>query len=205
MLSQTIPSYLYYEYSDDPDLQAFVTTYNAMAQEYVTWFYQVGVPVYTGPLISDALLDWVALGLYGLQRPTLDRSPVTDDVFKRIISWHFFKGGGKVFDVRWLKRRIMRFLAGINGTDPGIDQTYQVSVRFVGDHVVDINVYAGVSYNGPGAVFNTGAYNAFAYNGLGAVIRQYVDTTLAPILKQAIDAGVLELPFQYTYVVSVDP
>ena len=42
---------------------------------------------------------------------------VTDDVFKRILTWHFYKGDGKNFSVRWLKRRIWRFLQGANGTD----------------------------------------------------------------------------------------
>ena len=205
MLTQTIPSYLFQEYADDADLQAFVSVFNTMAQEYVDWFNQVSLPVYTGPLLTGTLLDWVAAGLYGIERPTLAATAVSDDVFQRVISWHFFKADGKQFDVRWLKRRIMRFLAGRNGTDPGINQTYQISVRFAGAGVVDINVYTAIAITGPGAVYNSGAFNSFAYNNMGLIIRQYVDTTLAPILKQAIDAGVLELPFQNTYVVSVSP
>jgi len=37
-LTKVIPSYLYQEYSDDDDLQAFVMAYNGLAQQYVTWF-----------------------------------------------------------------------------------------------------------------------------------------------------------------------
>ncbi len=206
MLALTIPSYLYYEYSDDADLQGFVAAYNTLAQQYVDWFNQVSLPVYTGPLLTGSLLDWVASGLYGIDRPALAGATlVTDDVFQRVISWHFYKGDGKVFDVRWLKRRIMRFLIGANGTDPGINQTYQISVRFMGNGVIDINVYTGIAIFGPGSMFNTGQFNTSKFNDMGLIIRHYVDTTLAPELKQAIDAGVLELPFQYVYNVSIAP
>lgn len=206
MLTKIIPSYVYQQYADDSDLQAFATSFNALAQEYCDWFNQINLPDYTGPLISDALLDWVAMGLYGISRPSLNSgTSVTDDVFKRVISWHFYKDDGKVFDVRWLKRRIMRFLTGLNGTGQGINQTYQISVRFAGSGVININVYTGTGYHRGGAGFNCSAYDALRFDDMGLIIRNYVDTTLAPILQQAINAGVLELPFQYSYNVSIAP
>ena len=52
----------------------------------------------------------------------------SDDTFRRIITWSFYKGDGKVFNPRWLKRRINRFLNGINGTDVVNDTQYNVSV-----------------------------------------------------------------------------
>ena len=52
----------------------------------------------------------------------------TDDTFRRIITWAFYKGDGKTFTPRWLKRRINRFLNGTNGTDIANDQTYDISV-----------------------------------------------------------------------------
>ena len=52
----------------------------------------------------------------------------TDDTFRRIITWAFYKGDGKVFTPRWLKRRINRFLNGINGVDVVNDTQYNVSV-----------------------------------------------------------------------------
>ena len=78
-LQQIIPAYLYQEYQDDPDLQAFWAAYNTLAQQYVNWFLQIGLPIYTGPLIVGPLLDWIAQGLYGIARPTprsgLSRAP----------------------------------------------------------------------------------------------------------------------------------
>lgn len=173
-LLKTIPSYLYWQYNDDQYLQAFVDAYNGMAQGYVDFFNTVNLPVYTGVPISGLLLDWVAAGLYGLTRPnmpltddqligpyntaTYDRlaydelkkvlpsgyGPATDDIFKRVITWRYYKGDGQVFSVRWLKRRIMRFLTGVNGTDPGIDQTYDVSVAFGAGNTCTITILNGI-------------------------------------------------------------
>lgn len=55
-----------------------------------------------------------------------------DDTFRRIITWAFYKGDGKVFTPTWLKRRINRFLNGINGTDVPNDTTYDISVAPTG-------------------------------------------------------------------------
>lgn len=52
----------------------------------------------------------------------------TDDTFRRILTFAFFKGDGKVVSPRWLKRRINRFLNGVNGTDVSNDTTYDISV-----------------------------------------------------------------------------
>ncbi len=52
---KTIPSFLYQQYADDENLQAFVASYNEMAQEYVDWYNQISLPVYT--LQSGGLLD----------------------------------------------------------------------------------------------------------------------------------------------------
>jgi hypothetical protein len=56
----------------------------------------------------------------------------TDDTFRRIITWAFYKGDGKVFTPTWLKRRINRFLDGMNGTDVVNDTTYGISVAPTG-------------------------------------------------------------------------
>ena len=203
-VTTTIPSYLYQEYADDDDLQAFVAAYNTMAQQYVDWFTQVGLPVYTGDAISGGLLDFVAAGLYGLPRPTLQSGRSTntgpfntyrfntttfnghkqsgaqnffltnDDAYKRILTWHYYKGDGKVFNIRWLKRRIVRFLVGVNGTSPNVDATYQVSVTFSPPSQVNINIISGSS-----------------------------SFPLAPVLQQAIQSGALELPFQFNYVITL--
>lgn len=197
-LQNTIPSYLYTQYADDDDLQAFVASYNATQQSYVNTFNGLNLPVYTQ--LSGALLDWVGAGIYGYPRPSLPGTQPTavgpldtyapdavvplntitttagttyatsDDIYQRLLTWHFYKGDGKAFSINWLKRRIMRFMIGANGTAPNIPYTYQINVTFGSGNVVNITIPT---------------YPA------------------APYLAAAIASGAAELPFQWQWVVTV--
>jgi hypothetical protein len=66
--------------------------------------------------------------------------PTTDDVYKRCLTWNFYKGDGLAFNVPWLKCRIIRFLTGMNGTAPAIDNTYDISVAFEGPYTATISL-----------------------------------------------------------------
>ena len=224
-LVKTIPSYLYFEYRDDDDCQAFVDAYNQLSQEFVDWFTSINLPVYTGSQISGPLLDWVAAGLYGFERPTLTsgvssaRGPyntwdynsivfngrkvmsvgpvyaTSDDIFKRCITWNFFKGDGRNFTVRWLKRRVMRFLTGINGTAPPVPATYQVSVTFgVGNRVI-IDIISGLRRLTGGAVYNRFAFNTTPFNKIESEFISFGTLLNASILAQAIASSVLQFQF----------
>jgi hypothetical protein len=213
MLTQTINAYLYEQYADDDDLQAFVDAYNQATQAYITWFSSVSLPFYPG--LSDALLDWVAKGLYDMERPAVESQgtpavgalntevlnvaalntftaptaatyyTLSDDVFKRIITWNFYKGDGKRFTIRWLKRRVMRFLAGADGLDPspwysgftvGCENTTAISVSIAsGTVTVTINQAT-----------------------LASLIT--VTPQLLTLFQDIFQAGILDLPAQYTYV-----
>lgn len=224
-LTKTLPSYLYQQYADDQDLQAFVDSFNAQAQQFVDWFVQIGLPVYTGPMIVGALLDWVGTGLYGLARPTLssgvnqnigafntvlfrtlplDGRKVTgasnvaatsDDVYKRILTWHLYKGDGKQFNIKWLKRRIMRFLTGLNGADGPFDNTNQVSVSFGVDGQVSIRILSGVRKLTGGAVPGRFQLNTVAPDGATTSFVAMPSQPLAAVLQQAIASDAIELPF----------
>ncbi|HEY0181269.1 MAG TPA: hypothetical protein VGC09_00540 [Rhodopila sp.] len=204
-MTRVIPAYLYDQYSDDADLQAFIDAYNALAQQYVDWFNNINLPIYTGPLIAGGLLDWVATNLYGLPRPVLSigrrsgtgpfntaqfntlqfngytRSSsgtfytVSDDIYKRILTWHFYKGDGPVASIRWLKRRVARFLAGANGTDApaATAATYEIS----------ITISAGAM--------------TITLSGAAA------SNAAATMLQAAMATGVLEMPFQVTAAVVI--
>lgn len=155
----TIPSYLYWQYQTDQDLQAFVTTYNQETQSIIDWFNQLNLPIYTG--LSGALLDWVGAGIYGYPRPVIGveslggiRGSIStypigdiainsasaditdivyntpDDMYKRMLTWFFFKGDGENFSIPWLKRRLARFLYGLNGTNIVVSFTPTISVTF---------------------------------------------------------------------------
>ena len=97
----------------------------------------------------------------------------------------------------------MRFLVGANGTAPNIDQTYQVSVTFGVGNQVNITLVTGERRVTGGALFNAFAPNTVPFNALETTFEPLAPLPNAAILKEAIDSGVLELPFQFTYVVTV--
>lgn len=230
-VTKVVPSYLYKQYDDDEDLQAFVDWTNVEQQEYVDWFANVGLPVYSG--LGGELLDWIGAGVYGYPRPTLPNSRLrevgppntlypnfltpnqrktidtgdvyvtTDDIYKRCLTWHLWRGDGRVFTVKWLKRRVMRFLTGDNGGPGATDDTTPVSVSFGIDGQVTIRIVPGVRTITGGAIPNRFAPNSQPPNGLTSTFIPARYFVLAPILKVAIDSGALELPFQFTYVVVV--
>ena len=227
-LTQTLPSYLYKEYDDDESLQAFVAAYNVLAQVYVTWFATVCLANYTNAAITGPLLDWIAEGLYGMFRPALssgqnrDVGPLntypyntlamnvrkfvgpnnvtiaSDDVFKRVMTWNFYKGDGNVFSVEWLKRRIMRFLIGENGTAPNVDQTYAISVTW-GNGIIVIRITAGTRTITGGALYNRFGFNRMTYNGLKTVFAPSPQPQFAlePVFQEAMDSGVLIMPIKF--------
>lgn len=102
---------------------------------------------------------------------------VNDDIYKRITTWNFYRGDGLYFNERWLKRRIMRFLIGVNGTAPNIDQTYAISVVWQPIYVCNITIFVTV-----GGLFSD---------------------LIANILAEAINNRVCLLPFQITFNITV--
>ena len=206
-LTQILPSYPFVEYSDDDNIVAFFASFNGIAQQYQGFFGNINLPIYTNPNIAGPLLDWVAQGLYGISRPALPYGSVegigllatwmpaqievaqfftvgvinlfttTDDIFKRIITWFFFKGDGQVYSVTWLKRRVMRFLIGSSGTAPNIDNTYPISVTFQGSGVVTITVTLTVAAG--------------------------ITLSNVQVFQAAVAAGAVSLPFQYSFTVVI--
>lgn len=199
-LASPPPSYLYVQYNDDDNLQAFVTAFNAAAAYYAAWFVNANLPVYTK--LSGTLLDWIANGLYGMVRPTLEsvgsiavgplnsaqfntitlnsfRAAVAstffqagDDIFQRILTWHLYKGDGKQFTLKWLKRRVLRFLKAPNGTDINTADTSQISISISGDIVIiDLTRVTGV------------------------------DPTIINSFLYIIEGGLVELPPQFVFQV----
>ena len=135
-----IPSYPYVQFADDANISAWFTAYNTYAQQYLDWFNNTPLFDYTNSAVTGDFLDWIANGVYGVYRTPIpygqDRyiGPVntytpnyipfnqrkqttsassyvmTDDVFRRVITWNFYKGDGLNPSIPWLKRRIARFL-----------------------------------------------------------------------------------------------
>lgn len=61
---------------------------------------------------------------------------VSDEIFRKVITWNFYKGDGVYFNVKWLKNRIARFLTGDNYPQ----ETYDISVSFPGGNAVDVEI-----------------------------------------------------------------
>ncbi|MGP0902112.1 hypothetical protein [Serratia sp. CY76391] len=71
IVDKIIPAYPFVQYNDDPDIVAFFTAYNKMAQDYLTAFNALTLPYWPGEIINGYLLDWIAAGIYGVTRPYL--------------------------------------------------------------------------------------------------------------------------------------
>lgn len=273
-LTSVIPSYLYQEYTDDDDLQGFVEAQNIMQQDYVDTFNALNLPIYTGPIVAGALLDWVGRGLYGMARPVIGSEfkslfgplntwgcnwlvpmwdeftpsmevvfglnvlekydfeelvSTNDDIYRRVLTWHFYKGDGNYFSARLLKRRIWRFLYGLDGKSPesvdwwpndnSIADTEQISVSLGSGRNVTIRFVLGKRTVTGGAILNMFGCNGFqpAYgvtppwdighntfcgitlNDLEGPYQQYPPLPYMTTFKEALDLGVLEVPYQYHF------
>ena len=227
MRASVIPAYPYSIYRDDDKISVFFQGFNKVSQDYIDSFNSLNLPIYSQKI--GPFLDWVGNNIYGISRPVfpvghesisgeinsaeinsaeinalVKKYPknfvlASDDVYHRVITWHHWKGDGDVFNIRTLKRRIMRFL-----TNGRVDQTYQISVSFAPVNQVNITIYN----NGriplrPSSVVNDGELNASALNEIRARQVSLVKFDLADIFKSAVLSGVLELPFQYQYIVNI--
>lgn len=228
-VQKSIPSYLYWQYQDDEDCAAFVASFNSMAQSILDWFNGTPLPIYTDASITGALLDWIAQGLYGMQRPSLssgvnrnlgpynttayntlayngrqvigptDVVATTDDIFKRILTWNFSRIDGYYFTIRWLKRRIMRFLLGQDGASPAVPDTSLVSVTFGVGNQVNVRLVTSKSALAAGP-YNTTAYNTRAYNSSKITTETFPPLPNAAIFLEAAKSGALQLPFEWDFV-----
>jgi hypothetical protein len=294
-MTTVIPSYLYQQYSDDDDLQGWCECQNLMQQDYVDTFNALNLPIYPGPIVSGALLDWVARGVYGMSRPALrtgipqvmgplntygpnwlvpmwqEVGPhesikfalnvwmlvgpgnvviANDDVYRRILTWHFYKGDGNYWSVRFLKRRVWRFLYGkdgwssdfaidpMTGTEPKpphylaepddafIADTRQISVTLGANRNVTIRFVLGKRTVSFGAMCNAFGPNGFEpafgvsppwdigtdtspgptsipgpngidLNTIETSYEVYPPLPFMSIFKEALDCGVLEMPYQW--------
>lgn len=244
-LLQTLPQYLYEQYADDQNLLGFVQAFNEIVQQYMDYYNTLNLPDYTQQ--QGVFLDWVAKGLYGLARPLLPSGLIktigpynttpyntipynelitlspgtfyntTDDIFKRILTWYLWRGDGFQFNVRWIKRRVERFLTGENGGggqsvagDPSRaeyyppDRTYDVNVTFGVGGEININLQTIQRIVIGGSLYNFAPYNGFAYNDLRTVAVSLDVNPLVPIFKAAVDSGALAFPFQLTPIVNIN-
>ncbi|KLQ01771.1 hypothetical protein [Enterobacter roggenkampii] len=232
MLEDIIKSYLYTQYNDDDDLQAFVIAYNAMAQEIYSWMINANLPIFVGGYNVGDQLKWTARGIYGVKPPVLvsgkqstfgpfnavmfnqlpfngrkvvnqsEQVVVSDDLFKRIMTWNFYKGDGYYFTIPWLKRRIIRFLAGIDGMDVVNDQRWSVSVLFSGSGA-SISIIKGYRRLTNSSLYNSFGFNNRVFNQKTSGVIKSTKYEYAELFKQAFDSGLLHMPFYQPVSVTI--
>lgn len=201
MLNKIIEAYQYQQYADDDNIRAFFDAYNNQAQAIYDWMKGANLPIFIGGFNSGSQLNWIAYGIYGQTPPSMVSSKsvtygpyntiyfnqlaynkrkkistnsqivASDDVFKRIMTWNFYKGDGFNFTTTWLKRRVRRFLEGSLGTDVVNDQQWGISVSYTGDGGIEIDLSPPDSGDG------------------------YVDLSFASILQSAFNNELLHMPF----------
>lgn len=232
MLEEIIKSYLYTQYNDDDDIQAFVSAYNAMAQNIYSWMVKANLPIFVGGYNAGDQLKWIARGIYGVKQPVLvsgkqtiygpynammfnqlpfngrrvvDQSEqvvVSDDLFKRIMTWNFYKGDGYYFTIPWLKRRIVRFLTGVDGVDVVNDQRWSISVLF-SDSGASILIIKGYRKLTDASMFNNFSYNSQVFNQKKSLLIKSTNYEYASLFKQAFDSGLLHMPFYQPVTVTI--
>ncbi|WMJ65680.1 hypothetical protein RBI80_00330 [Klebsiella variicola] len=118
------------------------------------------------------------------------------------MTWNFYKGDGFYFSIPWIKRRILRFLLGVNGTDILNDQRWSISIQFVDGGIV-ISIYKGRRRFTRSAIYNASAYNSGKYNQKDTAFVITEDFEFAIFFKQAMDSGLLHMPFYQSISVEI--
>jgi len=111
------------------------------------------------------------------------------------MTWNLYKGDGKLFSTTWLKRRVMRFLLGVNGVDGaggnGVQETYDVSVSSSSSGSGFGSFIFGVSGFGASSGFIIHINNSSSY-----------DPNVLSALQEGVNSGILALPFQLSFLVT---
>jgi hypothetical protein len=196
-----------------------------------------GLPVQVGPLNTWALNDGLVLAssnptdnippINGILQISLGNVVVTnDDLYRRILTWHFLKGDGNYFSTEFLKRRVWRFLYGTDGKTPdplgpvSIADTQQISVSLGANRNVTIRFVLGDRTVTGGSILNLFGPNGFGPSWKADTLApsQYVDIQLNEIesvyvpypplpymstFKAALDSGVLETPYQFNFTCTI--
>lgn len=89
----------------------------------------------------------------------------TDDIYKRVLTWHFYKGDGRQMSIPWMKRRIFRFLYGQNGAAPSAYPPTRITgITQANPGVVTTAIPHGL-HSGETGIFLSGILGMTAANG----------------------------------------
>ena len=217
-------AYLYKEWEDDDDLQGWVESYNTYAQLFIDWFNALDLPIYTkqqgalldwvaqgiygisrptlflnrpfarGPFSTASFCE-IPFAELAIENDVSNVAVTSDDIFKRIITWHFYKGDGKNLTTTWLRRRVARFLFGVDGSDYS-EPVYNISIEWSRTQLTITIVSAWSVCTNSGA-FATNAFCGPVFCSLvGHLVPQIVPAAALQFVE-GIANGSIESPVQY--------
>lgn len=125
--------------------------------------------------IGDVVLGDVPLADGNVTQPNNIAINLSDDQFKRSITWNTYSGDGWIFNTDWLRRRITRFMFSANGySDFNVADMQLVDIRWTDIRTASIFVTAPA-----------------------------LSSVVASILSIGINNGYLQTPIGYTFNVSL--
>ncbi|MBP2171017.1 hypothetical protein J2125_004209 [Erwinia toletana] len=202
-IDKIIPSYPFVQYNDDPNVVAFFTAYNTMAQHYLTAFNKLTLPYWPDDGINGYLLDWITAGIYGHGRPYLKIS--TESIAKgayNSVEYNtvpyaklksYWPGQTQYLPDEYFKRILTwNFYKG-DGFQFCTGWLKRRIARFI--------------YGKSGGDFTLqSAFNISVSSSAGTfnlTVPEYGDG-VGQFLKTAIEQGLVNLPFIYTFNVTVN-
>jgi len=123
---------------------------------------------------------------------------VSDDVYKRALTWHLYLGDGKQMTIQWMKRRLARFLYGVGGGDIPVDDLQNISIQF-------LTINNAVGYYGSHAPYGRVAYGKRKQlTTTSRIIKVTLpNIPLSVTLQSLINGGFLAVPFQAKLQVNI--
>lgn len=226
-LQTIVPAYVYTQYNDDEYVTAFFTAFNEMAQGYLDWFNETPLPVWTSPNVSGSLLDYIGNNIYGISRPVISTSGKTtsgelgtnvlgthpmgtlsivesgtakianDDIYKRVLTWTLFKGDGIQMSVEWIRKRIARFLYGVDGTDINVGLITNVSLTFPSFPYDSVTGELGTNILG---IHPMGVLYSKRLHDITITLPS---GTVSTVFYDLFQSGDLPMPFQMNFTVQI--
>lgn len=202
LVTKILPAYPFIQYRDDPNVVAFFNAYNAIAQGYLDYFNKLNMPYWPSTEITGPLLDWVAKGIYGEGRPYLQIAEETvavgvyDTTEYDTVEYdglHRYTPGSTDYIPDDYFKRVLtwNFYKG-DGSHFSINWLKRRIARFIHgengiDPLIEHTYDVSVTVNAGIFTIKIPDYG----NGVGV------------FLKNAIDQGLLKLPFIYSYSTEV--
>ncbi len=121
---------------------------------------------------------------------------VTDAVYKRLLNYLMYLGDGKQLTIPWAKRRMARFIYGVNGTDVPIEMMQQISIV-----PKTFSVLAG--YNS--APYNSQPYNTARFVNNPSLFLNILlpNVAMSQIFIQLLQNGSAPAPIQINYTIGI--